>query len=207
MERRVNLLMGWWLAAIAAAVFLVLMLRVGNRRSQPGRGARKMSIGIDAMAALKRALRGRSASDPANPELAAPVAADLDSLGPLIKDARVPAVCREKAAKVTAHIDAVIARLGDTFAIDERAIELDRLRTIHLPRLLQRYVDIPPEHRAEIFRRTEKSASYHLAAALDVLSRRVADISLDLASGPLDDFTTGARFVENRYGRFEDPFA
>ena len=90
---------------------------------------------------------------------------------------------------------------------DQAMTEITALLEVHLPDLLRRYLDVPAEHRTEIFRRTGRSASFHLAAAINVMADRARRISLELASGPIDEFATGTRFVEIRYGREFDPFA
>ncbi|HYW14670.1 MAG TPA: hypothetical protein VE891_00760, partial [Allosphingosinicella sp.] len=79
-------------------------------------------------------------------------------------------------------------------------IELQRLRTSHLPLLLRSYVSIPPDHRAEVFRETGRSASYLLNERLDKILGRLHEMSRQLARGNLDQFTQNIRFVDMNYG-------
>ncbi|HEU0135433.1 MAG TPA: hypothetical protein VFR28_11470 [Allosphingosinicella sp.] len=79
-------------------------------------------------------------------------------------------------------------------------IELQRLRTSHLPLLLRSYVSIPPAHRAEVFRETGRSASYLLNERLDKILGRLHEMSRQLARGNLDQFTQNIRFVDMNYG-------
>lgn len=79
-------------------------------------------------------------------------------------------------------------------------IELQRLRTSHLPLLLRSYVSIPPDHRAEVFRETGRSASYLLNERLDKILGRLHEMSRQLAQGNLDQFTQNIRFVDKNYG-------
>lgn len=78
-------------------------------------------------------------------------------------------------------------------------IELQRLKAVHLPSLLQSYVEIPPEHRAEVFRETGKSASFLLNERLGKILARLTEMSRELARGNLDAFTAKIRFIDMRY--------
>jgi hypothetical protein len=124
----------------------------------------------------------------------------------IIDDPRVPAKSRAKAKAILATIATLSPRLAGRGQADQCVMEVHRIRDAHLAELLQRYVDIPEEHRAEIFRRTQKSASYHLGESLDVISARLSEISRDLAQGVLDQFTDSTRFVDTQYGRSDSPF-
>lgn len=79
-------------------------------------------------------------------------------------------------------------------------VELERLRTSHLPVLLRSYVAIPPGHRAEVFRETGRSASFILNERLDKILARLHEMSRQLARGNLDEFTQNIRFVDMNYG-------
>ena len=129
------------------------------------------------------------------------------ALDPLLSDDGLPPKCREAAVALRAELRLLSARASARSVADAAVMEIASLLDVHLPDLLRRYLDVPAEHRAEIFRRTGRSASFHLSAAIDVMSRRAKEISLVLASGPIDDFATGTRFVETRYGHEHDPFA
>lgn len=88
----------------------------------------------------------------------------------------------------------------------EETIELQRLKTTHLPSLLQSYVEIPPEHRAEVFRETGRSASYLLNERLGKILERLHDLSRQLARGNLNAFTENIRFIDMRYDAMSSPF-
>jgi hypothetical protein len=79
-------------------------------------------------------------------------------------------------------------------------IELQRLRTAHLPVLLRSYVAIPAAHRAEVFRETGRSASFILNERLDKILGRLHEMSRQLARGNLNEFTQTIRFVDMNYG-------
>lgn len=138
-------------------------------------------------------------------QAASPPAADVTV--ELSKSPKVPGKCQEKAAAILAQIEILTPRLATRGPADAYVVEVSRLRHVHLAELLQRYIDIPEEHRAEIFRRTQRSASFHLAASLDVMAARLAEISRIQAQGILDQFTDSTRFVDDHYGQANDPFA
>ena len=90
-------------------------------------------------------------------------------------------------------------RARERSLFDEK-LELERLRSKHLPALLRSYADIPPEHRAEIFRETGRSASFLLNERLDKIHGRLEEMSRQLARGNLDAFAENIRFVDTKYG-------
>ena len=82
------------------------------------------------------------------------------------------------------------------------------MRDQHLPKLVLSYINIPPAHRGEIFRKTGKSASFILNEGLDKMQGSIDEIMRNLAQHDLDTFGTNIRFIEQRYserGR-SDPF-
>lgn len=82
-------------------------------------------------------------------------------------------------------------------------IEIRQLSEVHLPTLIKSYIDIPAAHRAEIFRKTGRSASFLLNEGLDKLADRLRAMSLSLAQNNIDAFTSTMRFIELRYGGSE----
>jgi hypothetical protein len=81
------------------------------------------------------------------------------------------------------------------------------LRDVHLPALIASYVDIPADHRAQIFKEKGKSASYVLKDSLDVIAGRLDDTIARLAKREISSFDDANRFIADRYGSKEDPFA
>jgi hypothetical protein len=84
-------------------------------------------------------------------------------------------------------------------ALFDGSAELQRIKTTHLPSLLESYASIPPEHRAEIFRSTGRSASFQLNERLDKILNHLNDMSRQLARGNLDVFSENIRFIDMRY--------
>lgn len=138
------------------------------------------------------------------PELASalpppPPGLDLDDL-------RLPERARQQARAIDETVGQLLAQNGGS-AFDQIVIgELRQMRGEHLPKLLRSYIDVPPQHRKEIFKNTGRSASYLLEDALDKMRGRVEALSRDLAQSELDAFSNNAEFINRRYGQIDDPF-
>lgn len=120
-------------------------------------------------------------------------------------DDRLPASALQRVKK----IDVLLTDLeqeAETRCLFEERLEIGRLKTTHLPRLLQSYVDIPPDHRAEVFRETGHSASFLLNERLDKILGRLQELSRQLARGNLDAFAENIRFVDSQYSPSSSPF-
>jgi hypothetical protein len=84
--------------------------------------------------------------------------------------------------------------------------ELGRIKSTHLPRLIQSYIEIPEQHRADVFRETGRSASFLLNESLDKMLARLRDISSQLARGNITTFAENVRFVDLYYEQSKGPF-
>jgi hypothetical protein len=114
-------------------------------------------------------------------------------------DDRLPDSSLAKVQEIRKMLGELDQRARERSLFDEK-LELERLRTKHLPALLRSYADIPPEYRAEIFRETGRSASFLLNERLDKIHGRLDEMSLQLARGNLDAFSENIRFVDTKYG-------
>ena len=114
-------------------------------------------------------------------------------------DERIPKAARERVVLIRSLVTGLEARAAERNLLAELT-ELERLRTTHLPRLLRSYVDIPPEHRAEVFRETGRSASFLLNERLDKMIIRLREISTMLARGQINSFRENMQFIDLRYG-------
>lgn len=144
------------------------------------------------------------AKPPPPPAATAPAAAapKKDTLS--VDDPRLPSASRDRMARLLALVADINARSEANPALATAHAEVRQMHDVHIPHLLQSYAEIPPQHRAEIFRRTGKSASYNLNAGLDRMIARLEEVSRSLAEGDIDSFADNLRFIEHRYGR-EDP--
>jgi hypothetical protein len=144
--------------------------------------------------------RRRTDSEPATtaPPAPAPTPAAVTAFD--YTDKRIPDASRTPIAKVLALITDI-----ETAAVDEESwsphlIEIRQLSQVHLPALIKSYIDIPAAHRAEIFRKTGRSASFLLNEGLEKMADRLRTMSLSLAQGNIDAFTSEMRFIDMRYG-------
>lgn len=133
------------------------------------------------------------------PPLPAPASIDEADL------ARIPPASRERILLIRTLIADLRDRAEAEGIVRAELIELRQIETVHLPRLIESYAEIPPEHRAEIFRATGRSASFQLTEGLDRIVERLREISRQLAQGNLDAFAQNMRFIDERY-RAKGPF-
>ena len=121
-------------------------------------------------------------------------------------DERIPGSARTKAQKILESIEEVEKAMVREEVPSFNRVDTAQMRDIHLPQLLKSYIDIPPTHRDEIFKRTGKSASFHLGASLDKLQERVDTMLRDLAEHDINAFTNNMRFINERYSDDDNPF-
>lgn len=140
----------------------------------------------------------RPAPTPVVPEAGAPISR-LSTEDPRLPDASRPIV-----ARMLALIADIEARTQDDSLLVSALAEVRQMRDSHLPRLVSSYAEIPPEHRAEIFRKTGRSASYNLNQGLEKMVARLETLSRSLAQEDLDSFADNLRFIDHRYGS-DDP--
>lgn len=118
---------------------------------------------------------------------------------------RLPKSSLRMVEEISALLTELEQRAQGQSLFDE-PIELQRLKSMHLPSLLQSYVAIPPEHRSEVFRQTGRSASFLLNERLGKILGRLTEMSRQLARGNLDAFTENIRFIDMRYDASSSPF-
>lgn len=136
---------------------------------------------------------------PVAPPAATPPAFNYD-------DERIPQNAKAKALNILTSIEAVEKAMVREQVPSFSRVDTAQMRDVHLPQLLQSYIDVPLEHRDEIFKRTGKSASFHLGASLDKLQERVNTMLRDLAEHDIAAFTNNTRFIEERYSNDDNPF-
>ena len=107
-------------------------------------------------------------------------------------------------AQLLSLIGDIEARSRDDALLVAALTEVRQMRDTHLPQLVKSYAEIPAAHRAEIFRKTGRSASYNLNAAFDRMIARLEALSRTMAQEDIDSFADNLRFIEHRYGS-DDP--
>jgi len=120
-------------------------------------------------------------------------------------DDRIPDGAKGKIRGILASLTEVEAMMDREQVQAVSRTEIELMRDEHLPKLVKSYIDIPPAHRAEIFRKAGKSASFILEESLDTMQSRIDEIARNLAQHDLDAFSSNAAFISRRYSD-SDPF-
>lgn len=154
---------------------------------------------------LGRLFGGQEAAPVNNRAPVAPLAA-TSPIAFNYDDERIPPSAKAKALLILASIEAVEKAMVREQVPSFSRVDTAQMRDVHLPQLIQSYIDVPLEHRDEIFKRTGKSASFHLGASLDKLQDRVNTMLRDLAEHDIAAFTNNTRFIEERYSNDDNPF-
>ncbi len=115
-------------------------------------------------------------------------------------DPRIPDVAREQVATIRTLISGLESRAIEKASAEELA-ELRQIAEVYVPKLLQSYIDIPADARAEIYRQTGRSASYALKDRLQTIENRLREIAHMLAQDDLDAFHQNMRVIDQRFGR------
>jgi hypothetical protein len=155
---------------------------------------------------LMDSLRGFFAGDPDEEPVEGrrPTPAPGDPLGGDWKE-RIP---QSSLKRVLAIREAVreLEQETATRGMQAELDELGRIKATHLPKLIQSYIEIPEQHRSDVFRETGKSASFLLNDSLDKMLARLRDISSQLARGNITTFAENVRFVDLYYEQSKGPF-
>jgi hypothetical protein len=111
----------------------------------------------------------------------------------------LPALARSEIDSISARLPALRQSLERIDTLDPRVQDARRLMSIHLPGLIDRYLNVPAE-----FRRQEDSegltVDQRLLEGLAAARTALDEISKDLAQGDLNAFETQGRFIKSRYG-------
>jgi hypothetical protein len=111
----------------------------------------------------------------------------------------LPPPARSEIDSISARLPALRQSLERIGTLDPQAQDARRLMSIHLPGLIDRYMNVPAE-----FRRQEDSegltVDQRLVEGLAAARTALDEISKDLAQGDLNAFETQGRFIKSRYG-------
>jgi hypothetical protein len=113
--------------------------------------------------------------------------------------AALPAPARTEIDAISARLPALKETLQRVETLDPKAQDARRLMSIHLPGLIDRYLNVPAE-----FRRQEDAegvtVDQRLVEGLSAARTALDEIAQDLAKTDLDAFQTQGRFIKTRYG-------
>jgi len=127
---------------------------------------------------------------------AAPLAANL---GFSFQDERIPSASKPKIETIFGLLSEIEDQAKLTSAGRDALDEARRIKKIYLPEMMNSYFVIPAAHRAEIFRKTGKSASFQLNDRLDKIVYELRSISSSFAAGQIDNFTINLKFIDKKF--------
>lgn len=111
----------------------------------------------------------------------------------------LPPPARAEVDAISAQLPSLKAALERVGTLDPKAQDARRLMSLHLPGLIDRYLNVPAE-----FRRQADSegisVDQRLVDGLAAARTALAEITEDLAKGDLAAFETHGRFIKSRYG-------
>lgn len=111
----------------------------------------------------------------------------------------LPAAAQAQIDAMSSSLAALRQTLERVDALDSNAQDARRLMSIHLPGLIERYMNVPSAYRQE--RDGEgKSVDDRLVEGLAAGRTALADISEQLARSDMAAFETQGRFIQSRYG-------
>lgn len=116
--------------------------------------------------------------------------------------AALPAPARSEIDAISARLPLLKRSLERVPTLDPKAQDARRLMSIHLPGLIDRYVNVPPEFRGQPDGEG-LTVDQRLVEGLSAARTALGEISEDLAKGDLAAFETQGRFIKSRYG--EEP--
>jgi len=111
----------------------------------------------------------------------------------------LPAPARAEVDAISARLPALKTVLERTETLDPRAQDARRLMSVHLPGLIDRYLNVPPDYRAAVDSEG-LSVDQRLVEGLSAARTALTEISDGLAKGDVAAFETQGRFIKSRYG-------
>jgi hypothetical protein len=111
----------------------------------------------------------------------------------------LPAPARAEIDSISARLPLLKQTLERVETLDPKAQDARRLMSLHLPGLIDRYLNVPPEYRGQA-EADGVSVDERLVEGLAAARTALDEISQDLASGDLAAFETQGRFIKSRYG-------
>jgi hypothetical protein len=113
--------------------------------------------------------------------------------------AALPAPARAEIDAISARLPSLRTTLERVGTLDPKAQDARRLMSLHLPGLIDRYVNVPPEFRKEPDGEG-LTVDQRLVEGLGAARTALEEISEDLARTDLAAFETQGRFIKSRYG-------
>jgi hypothetical protein len=113
--------------------------------------------------------------------------------------AALPAPARSEIDAISSRLPLLKTALERVETVDPKAQDARRLMSIHLPALLDRYLQVPAEFRAQPDGEG-LTVDQRLVDGLGAARTALEGISEELVKGDLAAFETHGRFIKSRYG-------
>jgi hypothetical protein len=113
--------------------------------------------------------------------------------------AALPAPARGEIDAISGRLPLLKQTLDRVEALDPKAQDARRLMSLHLPGLIDRYMNVPPQLRSQEDGEG-KTVDQRLVEGLSAARTALDEISEDLARSDLAAFETQGRFIKSRYG-------
>lgn len=111
----------------------------------------------------------------------------------------LPAPARAEIDSLSAQLPLLKRTLERVETLDPKAQDARRLMSIHLPGLIDRYLNVPPEFRGQADGEGI-TVDQRLVEGLGAARTALSEIGEDLARNDLAAFETQGRFIKARYG-------
>jgi hypothetical protein len=200
-RQRVNRDLGHRLARVGVGIGIVSILTIIVGLITPiGMFGFLAAVGLAiGIAALLAFVPGQSAATAPSPDLPnGQMVQRFDSYLYRTRGA-LPAPARAEIDAISSRLPPLRESLSRVETLDPKAQDARRLMSIHLPGLIDRYLNVPAE-----FRKQEDSegltVDQRLVEGLSAARTALDEISQDLAKSDLDAFETQGRFIKSRYG-------
>jgi hypothetical protein len=116
----------------------------------------------------------------------------------------LPAPAQTVVDGISAELGTLKVTLERVDALDPDAQDARRLMSVHLPGLVERYVNVPPAYRSEPDAEG-LTVDQRLVEGLGAARSALSDVGERLAKRDMDAFQTQERFIQSRFGKTEGP--
>jgi len=202
-RERLNAGLGRTAAKVAAAIFVIWLATVVIGFVKPigmfGFLAALIATVVVGGALIARG--GREAVTAPPPSTDLPNGAMVDQFDSYIYRVRraLPAPAQAQLDSISAVLPSLKQTLERVETLDPNAQDARRLMSIHLPGLIDRYMNVPQVYRSEKDGEG-KTVDERLVESLAAARTALGDVSEQLARGDLAAFETQGRFIKSRYG-------
>jgi hypothetical protein len=202
-RERLNAGLGRTAAKVAIAVVLVWLATVVIGLLKPIGifGFLAAVVATIVVAGVLIARGGREAVAPPAPSTDLPNGIMVDRFDSYIYRVRraLPAPAQAQLDGIAAVLPPLKQTLERVETLDPNAQDARRLMSIHLPGLIDRYMNVPSAYRGEKDGEG-KTVDERLVESLAAARTALSEVSEQLARGDLAAFETQGRFIKSRYG-------